>query len=57
MIDLHLHLDGSLSPALVLELAREQKLDFPCKTVEEASSLLSVPADCGSLNDYLACFE
>lgn len=57
MIDLHLHLDGSLSPALVLELAREQKLDFPCKTEEEAASLLSVPADCRSLNDYLSCFD
>ncbi len=57
MIDLHLHLDGSLSPVLALRLAREQGMDFPCDTPEDAEAFLSVPAGCRSLNDYLACFD
>ena len=54
MIDLHLHLDGSLAPALVRELARTQGLPLPACSLEEA---LSAPADCQSLNDYLRCFD
>lgn len=52
MIDLHLHLDGSLSPELVKDLAREQGLDFP-----GGREALSAPEDCKSLNEYLACFD
>ena len=54
MIDLHLHLDGSLAPALVRELAQTQGLPLPAGSLEEA---LSAPADCQSLNDYLRCFD
>ena len=54
MIDLHLHLDGSLAPALVRELTQTQGLPLPAGSLEEA---LSAPADCQSLNDYLRCFD
>ena len=54
MIDLHLHLDGSLATALVRELAQTQGLPLPAGSLEEA---LSAPADCQSLNDYLRCFD
>jgi len=54
MIDLHLHLDGSLAPALVRELAQTQGLPLPAGSLDEA---LSAPADCQSLNDYLRCFD
>ncbi|MGI6255397.1 MAG: adenosine deaminase [Acutalibacter sp.] len=53
MIDLHLHLDGSLSPQLVGELARLQNLSLP----EDLETALTVPTDCSSLNDYLRCFD
>lgn len=56
MIDLHLHLDGSLSPSLVLELAKEQKLELP-EGGGTVQRLLEAPEDCESLNDYLRCFE
>lgn len=52
MIDLHLHLDGSLSPELVEDLARAQGLDFP-----GGKEALSAPTDCQSLNEYLRCFD
>ena len=53
MIDLHLHLDGSLSVESVRELARRQ--DFPLP--ENLKTLLTVPENCESLNDYLRCFD
>ncbi len=56
MIDLHLHLDGSLSPKLVLELAKEQGIGLPQWEGQTLERLLSAPADCQSLNEYLACF-
>ena len=57
MIDLHLHLDGSLPPALVLELAKEQGVELPGLDQAGVRRLLSVPEDCESLNDYLRCFD
>lgn len=57
MIDLHLHLDGSLTPEVVRKLAALQKVSLPTDDLTELESQLSVPADCGSLNDYLRCFD
>lgn len=57
MIDLHLHLDGSLTPEVVRKLAALQKVPLPTDDLTELESQLSVPADCGSLNDYLRCFD
>ena len=57
MIDLHLHLDGSLSPQLVTYLAQRQGISLPAGDEAGLESLLSVPADCESLNDYLRCFD
>lgn len=53
MIDLHLHLDGSLPIGLVRTLAEAQCIPLP-GNLEEA---LRAPADCASLNEYLRCFD
>lgn len=55
--DLHLHLDGSLSPEVILELARSQSISLPADTGKGLLSCISAPADCENLNDYLKCFE
>lgn len=55
LIDLHLHLDGSLSIASARQLAALQNIDIP-KREEELRALLSVEDDCPDLNVYLEKF-
>ena len=57
MIDLHLHLDGSMTPELILKLAKEQNVKLPADNKDDLKKFLSVPKECESLNDYLKCFE
>lgn len=52
MIDLHLHLDGSLTPDQVIALAKLQGVPLPTEDRTQLEALLSVPTDCQSLNDY-----
>lgn len=57
MIDLHLHLDGSLSPKMIIELARMQDIELSTYDSSELMKLLSVGMECESLDDYLKCFS
>ncbi|WP_405726951.1 adenosine deaminase [Anaerotignum sp.] len=56
VMDLHLHLDGSLSVASVRELAEMQGISVPERD-EELLPLLRVDADCRNLNEYLEKFD
>lgn len=56
LIDLHLHLDGSLSVASVRELARMQGISVPEKE-SDLLRLLQVGEDCKDLNEYLEKFH
>ena len=55
LIDLHLHLDGSLSVKSVKELAAMQNIEIPEKE-EELFKLLRVNPDCKDLTEYLEKF-
>ena len=55
-IDLHLHLDGSLSVASVRHLAAMQQMELP-DSDEALTALLQVNKDCKSLTEYLKCFD
>lgn len=55
LIDLHIHLDGSLPYETVHRLM--QQAGMPPKTDEELRPLLSVPEDCRDLNEYLERFQ
>ncbi|MBP3886612.1 MAG: adenosine deaminase [Cellulosilyticum sp.] len=57
MIELHLHLDGSLRVETALDLAREQKIVLPTEDVGELRNLMEVPEDCKTLHECLKRFD
>ncbi len=57
MIDLHLHLDGSLSPEDVLCLAKAADIRLPREDAESLRPLLEVTPDCRNLGEYLEKFD
>lgn len=57
LIELHLHLDGSLRPETVWELAKEQNIKLPTNTVDEVRDQMQVPEDCRTLEEYLTRFD
>jgi len=54
--ELHCHLDGSVRPATLLDLAREYKTSMPKQTVEELTRFMRVD-DAENLEDYLKLFD
>lgn len=54
--DLHLHLDGSLRPQTMIELAREYRIELP-KTEPEPLGRYMHVTDARNLVDYLARFD
>ena len=56
MTELHIHLDGSLRPENIWELAAEQGLPMPAADVSALRTLMEAPVPCGSLSEYLSRF-
>lgn len=56
MIDLHLHLDGSLRASDIVHLAQLSAVTLPTDDLDTLSALLTVGKDCTSLAEYLQCF-
>lgn len=56
-IDLHLHLDGSLSAETILKLAQRGHVELPADTPEGLRPYLTAETGCRSLNEYLKCFD
>lgn len=54
--ELHCHLDGSLRPSTMLELAREYKVAMPADDPEALADYMLV-SDAKSLEDYLTRFD
>ena len=57
VVELHLHLDGSLRPETVWELAKKQGVELPAKSAEEVKYKMEVPEDCKTLEEYLERFD
>src|SRR5688572_5898628 len=54
--ELHVHLDGSLRPATLVELARDRKVPLPT-TDPAALGRYMVPTEARNLEDYLQRFD
>lgn len=57
IVDLHLHLDGSLSAKAIIEVAKKENIKLPSFDEKELNKYLMVPDICGSLNEYLERFS
>lgn len=51
-IELHLHLDGAITPDIAKDLAALQKIKLPYKDERELEKALMVSKDCRSLNEF-----
>lgn len=56
-VELHLHLDGSLRAATVLDMARDQGIPLAGRTPEELRHILQVWGKAKDLAEYLTKFE
>jgi len=55
--DLHVHLDGSLRLATILELAERQRIELPAKDADGLRREMHLGENCGSLIEYLKAFD
>jgi len=55
-IELHCHLDGSLRPETIIDIAKKEGVEFLSYDIEEINRELIAPADCESLDEYLKRF-
>lgn len=55
-IELHCHLDGSLRPETIIEIARREGITLPSFEIEEIQKELIAPLECESLDEYLERF-
>ncbi|MDQ7052854.1 MAG: adenosine deaminase [candidate division KSB1 bacterium] len=55
--DLHVHLDGSLRPETVADLARKQNVDLPCYEPKDVEKLLTVQGKVDNLGKYIEKFD
>ena len=50
--ELHCHLDGSIRPATILELALKHGFEVPTKDLNEFKKFVQVGEECSSLNCF-----
>src|SRR6476469_1670031 len=55
--DLHVHLDGSLRLATILDLAEKQKIELPAQDEDSLRRAMRLGENCGSLVEYLKAFD
>ncbi len=56
-IELHCHLDGSVRPETIIDIARKENIDIPSYDVKKINDLMIAPIECTSLDEYLKRFS
>lgn len=56
-IELHCHLDGSVRPQTIIDIAKEENIKIPSYKLSEIEDLVKVPFNCNSLVEYLKRFD
>lgn len=55
-IELHCHLDGSLRPGTIIDIAKRDGIRLPSIDIDEIQRQLIAPIECESLDEYLEKF-
>ena len=55
--DLHVHLDGSLRIATILDLAEKGRIELPANDEDGLRKAMNLGMNCGSLVEYLKAFD
>lgn len=55
-IELHCHLDGSVRPETMIDIARKENIKIPSFDIEDIKKRVIIPIECESLNEYLKAF-
>lgn len=56
-IELHCHLDGSVRPETIIEIAKDENITIPSYDVNELKNMLIAPMNCKNLDEYLEKFK
>lgn len=56
-IELHCHLDGSIRPSTIIDLAKKEGLEIPSTEISEIIDYVKAPESCKSLDEYLERFQ
>ncbi|BCZ49372.1 adenosine deaminase [Clostridium gelidum] len=55
-IELHCHIDGSLRPQTIIDIAKKEGIDIPSFDKDEIKREITAPLECKSLDEYLKTF-
>lgn len=56
-IELHCHLDGSVRPETVIDIAKKENIKLPSYDINVINKMMIAPNECLSLDEYLKTFD